>query len=67
VSTTVRSQRGPLLCTVALELLVVAGLFLPYRYARLLVGHPSAVAFGNAAADLVEWDLIGARLCPTSR
>jgi hypothetical protein len=55
VSTTGRSQRGPLLRTVALELLVVAGLLFAYRYARLLVGHPSAAAFGNAA-DLIAWE-----------
>jgi PAP2 superfamily len=55
VSKTGRSQRGSLLRTVALELLVMAGLFLAYRYARMLVGHSSAVAFGNAT-DLIEWE-----------
>jgi hypothetical protein len=55
MSTAARSQRESLLRTVGLELLLVAGLYLAYRYARLLVGHSSAVAFGNAA-DLVEWE-----------
>jgi PAP2 superfamily len=55
MSTTERSGRGSLLRTVGLELLVVAALYVAYRYARLLVGHSSAVAFGNAS-DLIGWE-----------
>lgn len=52
---TSRARWMPTLRTVGLELVLVAALFLAYRYARLLVGHSSAVAFGNAA-DLVGWE-----------
>jgi PAP2 superfamily len=55
VSTTGRSGRESLLRTVGLELLLVAGLYVAYRYARVLVGHSSAVAFGNAS-DLIAWE-----------
>jgi PAP2 superfamily len=43
--------------TVALELVVVGGLLLTYRAARVLTGHPGAVAFDNARA-LLLWERV---------
>jgi PAP2 superfamily len=49
------AKRMPVLRTVGLELALIATLFLAYRYARLLVGHSSAVAFANST-DLIAWE-----------
>jgi PAP2 superfamily len=43
---------GPM---VLLELVVVAGLFLAYRSARLLAGHSAATAYQNAR-DVLDWE-----------
>jgi PAP2 superfamily len=43
---------GPM---VLLELVVVAGLFLAYRSARMLAGHSAATAYQNAG-DVLDWE-----------
>jgi PAP2 superfamily len=52
---TMRERRGALARSVALELVLVASLFLAYRFGRLLVGHSSADALHHAS-ELIGWE-----------
>jgi hypothetical protein len=55
VTATRRERRGELARSIALELVVVASLFLAYRFGRLLVGHSSAEALDHAS-ELIGWE-----------
>jgi len=52
---TAREPRAALARSVALELVLVASLFLAYRFGRLLVGHSSAEALHHAS-ELIGWE-----------
>jgi hypothetical protein len=55
MTATTRERRAALARSVALELVVVASLFVAYRFGRLLVGHSSADAL-NHASELIGWE-----------
>jgi hypothetical protein len=55
MTATTREPRAALARSVALELVLVASLFLAYRFGRLLVGHSSAEALDHAS-ELIGWE-----------
>ncbi len=55
MTATTREPRAELARSVALELVLVASLFLAYRFGRLLVGHSSADALHHAS-ELIGWE-----------
>lgn len=50
-----RRSRAATFRAVSMELLLVAGLLLAYRFGRLVVAHPRTVAVGNAT-QLIAWE-----------
>jgi hypothetical protein len=50
-----QERRGALARSITLELVLVASLFLAYRFGRLLVGHSSTEALDHAS-ELIGWE-----------